>query len=311
MSATGKKRGIRTALKDRSVRELVFMSAIPLAMIFIFNYIPITGFLAAFKDYKTGRGIWASDWAGMENILILLKNPGFRHALVNTFLYNIAFFIAAALFAIIVSALLFNLKSGVIKKFYQTALIVPYFISWVFAGELLHMLFNHENGALNQILALFGKAPVLWYNMPDIWPWIMVLAFLWKYTGLGSVIYFASLTQMEDEIFDAAKADGAGMVKTFIYIMLPSFVPVTAVLFVMFMGRVLVCDSDMFSQLTREMGNLLENTDVLDLYILRNLKNSDMSLSAAAGFIQSLAGCLAGAAAVLILRNAGKEKFLF
>lgn len=290
---------------SRSRRNLLIMSAVPLLFIIVFCLIPILGNVIAFKDYKLGRGIIKSDWTGFSNICFILESRDFLNVLKNTLFYNTVFTILGTSAALGAAVMVYNLKSGRMKKIYQASAMVPYFISWVFAGEILN-LFIKEDGILNRILALFLQKPVMFYANPEVWPWIMIIFYLWKNTGFSALVFYCALDGTQKELFEAARVDGASEKKVFYHIMLPSIMPAVIILIILNAGNMLVSDCNMFLQLTRESGMLLNVTDVLDTYIVRNIASSNMSLSSAAGLIQSAAGCVGIAAVYLIF---GKKRF--
>ena len=127
-----------------SRRNLFIMSAVPLIFIIVFYLIPILGNVIAFKDYKLGRGMIKSDWAGFSNIRFILESRDFLNVLKNTVFYNTVFTVLGIAAALAAAVMVYNLKSGRMKKIYQAALIIPYLISWVFAGEILNLIIGEN-----------------------------------------------------------------------------------------------------------------------------------------------------------------------
>ena len=292
-----------------SRRNLFIMSAVPLIFIIVFYLIPILGNVIAFKDYKLGRGMIKSDWAGFSNIRFILESRDFLNVLKNTVFYNTVFTVLGIAAALAAAVMVYNLKSGRMKKIYQAALIIPYLISWVFAGEILNLIIG-ENGAVNHLLALFSKEPVMFYAKPGVWPWIMVIFYLWKNTGFSALVFYCALCSVKKELFEAARVDGASEKRVFFSIMLPSIMPAVIILIILNAGNILASDCDMFLQLTRENGILLNITDVLDTYIIRNIAGSNMSISSAAGLIRSAAGGIGVAAVYLIFGKKSLGEYL-
>lgn len=290
---------------DSRKRNLFIMSFVPLLFIIVFYMIPILGNLIAFKDYKIGRGITKSDWAGFSNIRFILENRDFFGVLRNTVLYNLVFTVLGIISALFAAVMIYNLKSERVKKLCQGAAIAPYFISWVLAGEILQLIIG-ESGLINHALALFSIEPVAFYAKAELWPWIIVICYLWKNTGFSALVLYCAMGNVKKEIFEAARMDGASEKRVFFSVMLPLIMPAVTVLIVLNVGNILISDCDMFFQLTGDSGRLLSTTDVLDTYIMRNIIGCNMSGSAAAGLIQSAAGAVGIAAIYMIF---GKKRF--
>ena len=294
--------------KDTSAIKLFFMSLPAVILIIVFNYIPAGEYIIAFKDYKIGRGIIGSDWAGLENFRLLFENIHFNKILLNTVLYNSAFFVVVNVAGLGAATLLFRLKNLHIKGFFRAVLVLPYVISWVFAGEIVYALFSNDSGIINQVIGFFGGEKVLWYNTPAVWPVIITLAFAWKNAGVCSVVYYAALQGIDHGMTEAAELDGAGEFRIFSDIILPQILPAVFLIALINISGIFKSDYEMFTQLTRESGGIFGTTDVLDTYFRRGMQTTDLSFSAAAGLLQSAAGCLA-AFFVLCLARRENNRF--
>ena len=175
------------------------------------------------------------------------------------------------------------------RKISQSAILLPYFISWVIVGGFIYNLFNYEYGSVNNFLQALGKAPVDMYSNIGAWKYILVLVNAWKWVGYGSVIYLAAITGIDKEIYEAAAIEGAGKFRQIFSITLPLIVPQIITLVLLDVGRIFKGDFQMFYQVTGNNPLLYETTDVIDTFVVRSLLQlQDVGMSSAAGLMQSV-----------------------
>ena len=138
-----------------------------------------------------------------------------------------------------------------------------------------------------------GLKKVEWYSNPSYWPCILTIVTVWKKTGMDMIIYLATITSLNSELYEAAAIDGAGRFRQAISITLPQIRPVVCVMLLLAAGKVFSGNFDMIYALIGDNGVLYPTTDVIDTYVFRALrKSADMSQALAAGVYQSLLGCL-------------------
>lgn len=283
----------RVKLKTIDTVSLTLMCLIPVAFVIAFNYVPMFGIVLAFKDYRFDKGIWGSDWSGFKNFEYLIRSNTITRLIRNTVGLNLLFIAVGTAAAVAVAILLFEIKKRRKLKIYQTLLLLPYFISWVIAGYMSYALLNPSMGSLNQLLKSLGLEPVNWYGEPKYWPWILMIASVWKSVGYSSIVYYASLMGIDSAYFEAARIDGANKWKEIKYITIPSLIPVITIQSILAVGNILRADFGLFYQISRDVGTLYPVTDVLDTYIYRMLMGeNNVGLSSAAGFLQSVVGCI-------------------
>ena len=183
---------------------LLLMLLPAVVYVLLFCYVPMSGLVLAFEKYQFRGGIYHSPWVGLQNfqaILIDGKLPGVTR---NTILYNFAFIFLGVIFEMGSAILINELRNKYFKKVAQSFMFLPYFISWVVAGAIMYNIFNYERGIWNSIALALGGSRVDVYNMPGVWPFILIFLKLWKQTGYGSVVYLAAITGMDQEMFEAA-----------------------------------------------------------------------------------------------------------
>lgn len=283
-------RGLNGAVKSRQ-RNMMILAALPIIQIFIFAYLPMFGLVIAFKDYRFDTGIWGSKWVGLDNFKFFLTSKEFTSIAWNTIFLNFLFIIVGMIAAIFVAVLLFELVGRGNTKLYQTVMITPNFLSWVIVGYMAYAFLNPEAGFINGMLQKMGLQKVNWYSEPGYWPAILTVVSVWKGVGMNSVYYYANLMGIDSSLFEAAEIDGASKLQKTRYITVPCLKKLAIMLFIMSVGGIFRSDFGLFYQVTRDVGTLYKTTDVMDTYIFRALKTvGDMSMSSAAGFLQSIVG---------------------
>jgi putative aldouronate transport system permease protein len=271
--------------------QLYSLAGIPLLLVFVFNYLPMFGIVIAFKDYKFDKGIFGSEWVGLDNFIYFFKSGSFWLIAKNTILLNGLFIVTGVVSAVALAVILFEITSRNNVKIYQTILITPNFLSWVVAGYMAYAILNPEYGFLNSLTASLGGEGKAWYSMPEVWPGILNAASVWKHIGMDSVVYYASLMSIDSELFEAAEVDGANKWHKIKNITLPHLGALVTVLVILKIGNIFRADFGLFYQLTRDVGALYPTTDVMDTYVFRTMRVIRvMSMSSAAGLLQSVVG---------------------
>jgi putative aldouronate transport system permease protein len=268
---------------------LLLMLAPAIIYVVVFSYVPMTGIVLAFKNYQYKGGIYGSPWCGLDNFKALLVAGKLGMVTRNTLLYNIAFIFLGVVFEMGSAILLNEIFGKVFKKIAQSFMFLPYFISWVVAGAIMYNLFNYEKGVFNHILNFFGAQSFDLYNTPGAWPFVIVFLKLWKSTGYGSVVYLAAITGLDQEMYEAASIDGAGVWQKIRYITIPLLVPTMMILVLMGIGNIFRGDFGLFYQTVKSSAILQPVTDIIDTYVFNLLiNNSDIGVSAAVGLYQSV-----------------------
>lgn len=271
--------------------QLWTLCTIPIIFIFVFNYLPMVGLILAFKKYKYSKGIFGSEWIGLENFKFLIQSNDFTRITRNTLTMNALFIIFGTIAAVLLAILLFELKSRRTTKVYQTILITPNFLSWVVVSYMVYAILQPQNGTFNQILTVFGAEKIDAYSKPEAWPLILTIASVWKHVGMDAVVYYAAMMGFDTSIFEAAEIDGANKIKRTWYVLIPSLVSLIVMLTILKIGNIFRADFGLFYQLPRNIGALYPTTDVIDTYIFRTLRVvGDIGMSSAAGFLQSIVG---------------------
>lgn len=292
----------------------IYLMMLPgIIYLFINNYMPMPGIIAAFKDVNFKKGIYGSEWAGLRNFTYLFQTKEAWIITRNTLAYNMVFLVLNIVVGIIIAIFICDIKNKRAKKIYQSAILFPYLMSMVIVGYIVFAFFSMESGVVNNtFLKGLGMEAVSWYTEPKYWPFILVFVNLWKGVGYGCLIYISTINGIDGALFEAAALDGAGKIKQIINITLPSLAPTVITLALLNIGRIFYCDFGLFYQVTMNSGTLFNVTNVLDTYVYRALlQTGDIGMAAAAGFYQSVVGFLFVLVMNLIVRKFDADSALF
>ena len=180
-----------------------------IVLVFIFSYIPLYGLVLAFQKYNPAMG-FGSPWIGLNNYRNLFAQPNFVRTIWNTFFIATMKIIGGIIVPVFFSLLLNEMGNRFFKRFFQTIIYIPNFLSWVImAGIMVDLL--GADGVVNQSLGLIGIGPIWFLGEENVFPWTMIVSDIWKTFGFGTVIYLAALTSIDPGLYEAAEIDGAGL----------------------------------------------------------------------------------------------------
>lgn len=224
-------------------KTLLLMALIPVAMIIVFKYIPMYGVLIAFKDYKSARGVWGSEWLDpvFKNFITFFKNVNSVQIIWNTLKLGVLTLIFTFPAPIIFAVLLNELKGKTYKRVVQTISYIPHFISIVVICSMLNG-FASTSGLFNDVRAFFGMERVDMNNGSTYFLPMYIGSALWQTVGWSSIMYLSALANVDTSLYDVANIDGANRWQKICNIILPAILPTTAVLLILNVGNVLNAD---------------------------------------------------------------------
>ncbi|MDR1443549.1 MAG: ABC transporter permease subunit [Treponema sp.] len=295
---------------------IYLMLALPLAFFLVFRYVPMTNIIIAFKDYNIFRGVWPSPWAqtpansGDVNIfkwfIQAFTSRDFYIVLRNTVVLNVLDLLFGFPMPIILAILLNELPFKTYKKFTQTVVYLPHFLSWIIISGIAVQLFAPWGGIINMALGKISLGPIDFLMEKNLWVGTYVGLGVWKEMGWGTIIYLAAITGINPELYEAAEVDGAGRWGKIWHITLPGIRPTIVVLLIMNLGRILGIEFD--RPYTLGNSTVMNVADVISTFVYRvGIRSNQFSYSAAIGLFQSVVCVLFLIASNTIARKSGER----
>jgi putative aldouronate transport system permease protein len=227
------------SVRFRRYRALYLFILVPLVYYVVYRYFPIAAqFILSFKNYRIMGGLWGSPWVGFDNYKSLFSTPETSRVIVNTVVISLLRLAVGFLPPIILAIFLFDMTSSRYRRISQSVLYIPHFFSWVVIYAIVQALFT-SSGYVSNIIAAFGGRPKNF--LMDI-KWFYPLLFgseLWKEIGWSTIIYLAALTNIDPQLYEAARVDGAGPVQRIVHITVPGIFPVIAFCLTIALGNIL------------------------------------------------------------------------
>ncbi len=262
-----------------------------LLQVYLFKIRPIYGLQIAFRDYSIVKGIWESDWVGLEHFRVLFRSPNFTRVLRNSILTSIFRLLWSFPAPIILSLFINEMIQRHYKRVVQTIIYLPHFISWVVVISIVTGLLSQAGGIVNEFITRHGGSSIAFLTDPKWFRTILIGSTIWKEAGWGTVIYLAALSGLDPQLFEAARLDGANRWQCIRYITLPCIFSTITVVLILNMGSIL---SNGFEQIWLLQNSVnKEVAEVLETYSYQvGLREGRYSFATAVGFFQSLVGCI-------------------
>jgi len=283
----------------------------------LIRYLPMFGIVIAFKNYRAFRpntfwnNIVQSEWVGLKNFEFL-KSPDTGVMIRNTLGYNILWIILGLIISVAFAIMMSELSTRFLAKTYQTMMFFPYFLSWVVASYFVLAFLDPTSGMIPFFQKASGMKVTNFYHDTTWWPLILTICNLWKNLGYSSVLYLAAITGIDTTQYEAAAVDGATKWQQIWHVTLPGIRPMIVILLIMSVGKIFNADFGLFYNIPQNSGPLYPVTQVIDTYVYNTYANThNMGMSAAAGLLQSVVGCLCIVVTNLIVRRIDADSSLF
>jgi putative aldouronate transport system permease protein len=284
---------------------LYLLMVIPMTYFIVFKYIPMAGVVVAFKDYNIFKGVWASEWVGLDVFREIFSMPQFYRALRNTLMLNV-FALLMFPIPIILAILLNELRVHWYKRVSQTLLYLPHFISWVIVGGMAIQLLATNTGSVNEFIKSLGGQPIPFLQDEFMWILTYTGAGVWHYAGWGTILYLAALTSINKELYEAADVDGASRLRKMWHITLPGIKPTIIVLFILQIGH--MADIGFEQPYALQNGYVMDVAQVISTYVYTvGIQSAQFSLATAVGLFQSVIGLILLLTAELLSRKINNQ----
>lgn len=270
----------------RFVKHYYIMLIPALLWLFFFSIVPMFGIVMAFQDYNPGQGILHSKFVGLENFKYMFQMNDVKQVLCNTVVIAVGKIIGNIIFPLIFALLLNEFCIKRLKRPIQTIVYLPYFLSWVILAKIVLNIFGYT-GPINQLMEAFGGNPINFFGEPSLFQPLVIGTDIWKGFGYNTVVYLAAILGVDQSLYEAAAADGAGRFKRILHITLPGIRTTVALLAILSLGNVLNAG---FDQIYNLYNPLVYSTgDIIDTWVYRaGLENLQYSLATAVGLFKSV-----------------------
>ena len=283
----------REGMKELWQNKHLYLMTVPTVIwVAVFCYVPMYGILIAFKRFHYKEGIWGSPWAGLGNFSFLFNYNGVGKIFFNTIFLNVLFITSTTILSILLALVFVEIKNKIANRMVQTISIFPHFVSWTVVAMFLSALIG-ANGMMTNLIKSTGAQDPAFYSNAGIWPVILVILRIWQGAGYGSIVYIAVITGLGQEMYEAAKVDGASRFQQITRITLPLLKTTAIMLTIMSVGKIFNGDFGMIFALVGDNAVLYPTTDVVDTFVYRALRQlNNLGMSTATSLFQSVVGLI-------------------
>ncbi len=267
--------------------HLLLLPAI--ALVIVFQYVPLFGAVIAFQDFEPWLGIKGSPWVGLEHFRYLFTYPDGKQIIWNTLIISACKLIVNLIIPIFFALLLNEVRKMAFKRVVQTLVYLPHFLSWVILGGILIDILSTEGGIVNRVLNSFGIQSIFFLGDGEWFRFTVVLSDVWKEFGFSAIIFLATLVGINPALYEAAEIDGASRWQQIKSISVPLMLPIVIVVATLSLGRILDAGFDQILNLYNPL--VYSHGDIIDTFVYREgLNNGQFSFGTAIGLFKSAIG---------------------
>ncbi|MFC0396724.1 ABC transporter permease [Paenibacillus mendelii] len=274
--------------KGNRVPWVLHLMVLPAALfVFVFSYIPMSGIVMAFQDYKAALGITGSPFVGLKHFRYMFENDYFMKITWNTVLFACSKIVLNLIIPFGFALLLNEVRNMGFKRSIQTLVYLPHFLSWVTLGGILIDLLA-QTGIINLFLTnVFGIKPIFFLGDGTWFRLTIIFSDVWKEFGFNTIIFLAALAGINPALYEAAEVDGASRLKQTMHITIPSLIPILIVVATLALGNVLNANFDQVFNLYSPM--IYQQGDIIDTFVYREgLLSGQFSFATAVSLFKSM-----------------------
>ncbi|GLX67503.1 sugar ABC transporter permease [Paenibacillus glycanilyticus] len=253
--------------KIKSQKILLLFLIPAMIAVFVFNYLPLVGLSISFLNYQPAKGLFGSDFAGLEHFRTFLKDPEFYSALKNTLGIGGLLLLFGYPAPIFLALMIDNVRNARFKKVTQSVTYLPHFISWVIFSGLVYEMLDVDNGIINVILMKLGIEPISFMSSQNYFWTILVSSSILKEIGWGTILYLAAISAINPEEYEAASVDGAGKLARIWHVTIPGIAPTMVLVFLLSLGGLLSVNFDAIYNMINPL--VQPKAEVLGYYTFR------------------------------------------
>ncbi|NIK76013.1 putative aldouronate transport system permease protein [Paenibacillus castaneae] len=285
----------QTRKKEKRARELfsrtwpLHLMLLPAAIVtLIFAYVPMSGLIMAFQDFKPYDGMFHSKLVGLKHFQFMFDYPDSKQVIWNTLIISGLKIVFGLVVPFSFAILLNEVRKIFFKRVVQTLVYLPHFISWVILGAILTDMLGSK-GIVNQLLNSLGIQSVFWLGEGNWFRFTVVVSDIWQNFGFNTIVFLAALSGVNPSLYEAAEVDGATRWKQTLHITIPSMIPIAVVVGTLSLGNILNGGFDQIFNLYNAL--VYDKGDIIDTFVYRTaILNGQFSFGTAVGLFKSLIG---------------------
>lgn len=284
-----KEKARKRSVLIKKYKPLYAILSVILVYFIIFRYIPIImGVILSLQDFKLGNTLLSAKFVGLDNFTRVFTDPDILKIIRNTMLLSIYKLIWGFFPPIILAIMIFDIVSVTYKRVCQTIVYIPHFFSWVIVYGIAYAFFSNS-GFINSLLSILGMKHIDFLTNSRYFRSLLVGTSIWKNVGWGTILYFAALTGVNPELYEACKIDGAGPIRRITTVTLPAILPVIVFNLIISLGNIL--NNDFEQVLLFYNGAVYDVGDIIDTWVYRiGIGQMQYSIGAAVGLMKSFVG---------------------
>lgn len=265
----------------------LYLFLLPALIYFIvFHYVPMYGVLIAFKDFVATKGIMGSPWVGFKHFERFFDSYQFWSLIKNTLGLSVIQLIVGFPLPIFLALMLNQIRSDKYKRFVQTVVYAPHFISVVVLAGMIYVFFSN-NGLINNLILIFGGDPISFMAKPDWFKPLYIASGVWQETGWAAIIYLAALAGVSPELHEAAVMDGANKWQRIFHVDIPAIMPTAVILLILNVGNIMNVGFEKAYLLQTPMNQ--PAAEIIPTYVYKmGLQQAQYSFAAAVGLFNSV-----------------------
>lgn len=253
----------------------------------LFHIAPLYGLQLAFKEFYASRGIWGSPWVGLQNLQSFFRSPRAIRIITNTFVLSMYETLANLPTNILLALMLNWIFHTGYKRFAQTVVYAPHFISMVVLVGMMAVFMNPSTGVVNAVIERFGGQSIYFFGRQDLFRHMFVWSTVWQQTGWGTIIFLSALTAVDPQLYESARIDGASKFQMMRYIDLPTILPVITIVTLLALGRSMNLNFEK-ALLFQTPLNLTKSEVIQTFVYKRGILNFQIGFGAAVGLFNSV-----------------------
>lgn len=268
--------------------KILYFMLIPALVFFtIFHILPLIGSVLAFQDYRI---FGENEWVGFKHFVTLFSSPVFMDVIKNTIIISTMKMIFCFPIPIMLSLLINEIRSNRYRKYVQSVVYLPHFLSWVVIAGIWISFLSLDGGA-NLVRSFFNLPSLDFMTSKEHIRWVLVFQEMWRSAGWDSLIYLAAIMKISPSLYESAAIDGASKLQQMRFITLPELKNTIITVFILNLGFFMNAGFDQVFNMMND--SVISQIDILDTYVYRiGLLNGQYSIATAAGLFKGVIGVI-------------------